>query len=133
LAAAFPRSVLAAGHIDAFNGDFVPAIEVDVPMQLARLSSGSDVIAVGAFAMVEEDLKAGRLAVIPTAGIKLDSSYGFIHLKIRALSPAAQALMREFRDEEARCSEREKELERRFLTGGRKPSQAREPFRRLQN
>jgi hypothetical protein len=35
-----------------------------------------------------EDLKAGTLAVIPTPGIKLHSSYGFIHLKNRALSPA---------------------------------------------
>ena len=42
-AAAFPRSIGSAGHIDTFNGDFVPAIEVDVPMQLARLTCGGDV------------------------------------------------------------------------------------------
>ena len=37
LAAAFPRPIGSAGHIDAFNGDFVPAIELDVPMHFARL------------------------------------------------------------------------------------------------
>jgi DNA-binding transcriptional LysR family regulator len=123
LAAAFPRPIGSAGHIDAFNGDFVPAIEVDVPMQLARLTNGGDVIAVGAFAMVEEDLNAGTLAVIPTPRINIHSSYGFIRLKQRALSPAAEAFMQALRDEEARCVQRESELERRFLTEGREPAQ----------
>ncbi len=119
LAAAFPRPIGAAGQIDAFNGDFVPAIEVDVPMQLARLSSGN-VISVGALAMVEDDLNSGKLAVIPTQKINFRASYGFMFLKNRALSPTAQAFMQELRAEEERCKEREQELERRFLTSARR-------------
>jgi DNA-binding transcriptional LysR family regulator len=123
LAAAFPRSIGPAGRIDTFNGDFVPAIELDVPMQLARLTHGGDVIAVGAFAMVEHDLDAGTLAVIPTPRINIHSSYGFIHVRNRALPPAVTAFMQEVRDEEARCVQRETELERRFLTERRESAQ----------
>lgn len=123
LAAAFPRSFGAAGHIDTFNGDFVPAIEVHVPMQFARLTNGGDVIALGAFAMAEGDLNAGTLAVVPTPTINIRSSYGFIHLRNRALTPAVAAFMQEVRDEEARCVQREHELERRFLTEKRESAQ----------
>ena len=105
LAAAFPRPIGSIVDIDAFNGDFVPAIELDVPMHFARLTSGGNAIALGAFGMVESELQAGTLAVIPTPGLNIRASYGSIHLKNRALSPAASAFMQEVRDEENRCAE----------------------------
>ena len=117
LATAFPRPPGAAGHIDPFNGDFVPSIELDVPMHLASLVANSDVIAFGSFTMAEKDLEAGTLVVIPTPDVKFRSGYGFILHKNRALSPATQAYMKEFRAEEKLVGERERRLERRYLRG----------------
>ena len=122
VAAAFPRPPGAAGHIDPFNGDFVPAIELDVPMHMASLVVKSDVIAFGSFTMAEKDLEAGTLVVIPTPDLKFRSGYGFILHKNRALSPATQAYMKEFREEERLIGERERRLERKYLKGmARKP------------
>ena len=119
LAAAFPQPLGAAGHIDPFNGDFVPAIELDVPMHLASLVKNSDVIAFGSFTMAERDLEAGILVVIPTPDLKFRSSYGFILHKNRALSPATQAFMKGFREEEKLIGERERRLERMYRKGKR--------------
>jgi len=117
IAAALPRPPGAAGQIDPFNGDFVPAIELDVPMQLATLLGSSEVITPGSFTMVEKELEAGSLCVVPTADLKFRSSYGFIFLKNRSLAPAMEAFMQQFRDEERVVAEREQCLERRYLSG----------------
>ena len=119
VAAAFPRPPGVAGHIDPFNGDFVPAVELDVPMQLPQLIARSDIITTGTLTMVETELAAGTLAVIPTPDLKYRASYGFISLKNRLLSPAAQAFMQAFRDEEKLVAKREQGLERRYA--GRRP------------
>jgi DNA-binding transcriptional LysR family regulator len=119
LAAAFPRHVRPAGYIDSFNGDFVPAMEIDVPMQFGGLSSRSDVIALGAFQIVANELDAGVLAVIPTPKLNIRTGYGFIYLKDRPLSPAMRAFMAELRDEEKRCATRELEFERRYIVAKR--------------
>ena len=113
--AAFPRHVGPAGYIDPFNGDFVPAMEIDVPMQLAGLLSRSDVIAMGTFQIVANDLNTGILVVIPTPQFNIRANYGFIYLRDRAISPAMRAFMHEVRDEEARCQELEQEFERRYV------------------
>ncbi len=114
VAAAFPRAPVRAGRIDEFTGDFVPAVETDVPMQLGRLVEDNDVLAFGAFSMVESELESGRLAYLPTPQIDLRASYGFIFLGSRSLSPAAQAYMQAVRDQERMCVEREAHLEQRF-------------------
>lgn len=114
IAATLPPGTCRAGRRDEFTGDFVPAVEIDVPMQLARLVEGNDVIALGAFAMVEAELAAGQLAYLPTPRIDMRASYGCIYLRDRSLSPAAQAYMRALRDEEQACVEREARLERRY-------------------
>ncbi len=119
IAAAFPRTSVRAGRRDEYTGDFVPAVETDVPMQLAQLVQGNDVLAFGAFAMVEADLAAGRLAYLPTPRIDMRARYGFIHLRDRSLSPAAQAYMRAVLDEERACVEREARLERRYAPAQR--------------
>jgi DNA-binding transcriptional LysR family regulator len=115
IASAFPRPAGVAGQIDPFNGDFVPAVELDVPMQLASLISSSDVIAAGSFTMVEKELDAGMLAVISTPELKFRSGYGFIYRKDRSLSPATQAFMHEFREQEKLVTELEQRFERRFI------------------
>lgn len=114
MAAAFPREPVTAGRIDELTQDFIPAVETDVPMQLARLVEGNDMITFGAFALVENELESGRLAYLPTPQIDLRASYGFIYLRGRSLSPAARAFMQAVRDEEQLCREREVKLEARF-------------------
>ncbi len=117
VSAAFPRSAGAAGHIDPFNGDFVPAVEIDVPICFAELIAGSDVIAVGTLTLVEKDIETGALVVVPTPEVKFRSGYGFILNRNRSVSPAAESLMREFQDQEKAASDREKMLENRYLAG----------------
>lgn len=114
LAAQIPRASLRAGRFDEASGDFIPAVETDVPMQFARLVANNDVIAFGTFSMVEEDLEAGRLAYLPTPRFDMRTSYGFIFPRDRSLSPAVQAYMQAFRDEERASIERETRIERKY-------------------
>lgn len=119
VAAALPQEPVRAGRIDAFTGDFVPAVETDVPMQLGRLVADNDVLAFGVFSMVESELESGQIAHLPTPWLEMPGSYGFIFVRDRSLSPAAQTYMQAVRDEERACVEREARLEQRF--GQRRP------------
>jgi DNA-binding transcriptional LysR family regulator len=114
VAAAFPRTPVRAGRIDDFTGDFVPAVETDVPMQLGRLVEGNDVLAFATFSMVESELESGQLAYLPTPKLEIRGGYGFIFLRNRSLSPAARAFVQAVRDEERKCEEREARLDQRF-------------------
>lgn len=116
IAAALPRPPGAAGYIGQLSGEFVPAIEFDVPMQLATLPANTDVIIPGSFTMVEKELEAGTVVVIPTPDLKFRASDGFIYLKNRSLAPATQVFMQEFRDEEKIVGEREQRCEGLYLT-----------------
>jgi hypothetical protein len=64
------EGVILSGYIDQLSGEFVPAIELDVPMQLAALLANTDVIIPGSFTMVEKELEAGTVTVIPTPALK---------------------------------------------------------------
>jgi DNA-binding transcriptional LysR family regulator len=110
VAAAFPESLGRAGWIDPATGDFVPAIELDVPMQLAAFAAGGDALAIGGHALVERELRAGTLAVVPTAQLHFRAEYGFIWLRHRSLSPAVLAYMQAVREEERMFVEREARL-----------------------
>jgi len=114
VAGTFPPNVGRAGFIDSFSGDFVPAIEFDVPMQIVSLTYRSDVISMSTFQIVANDLNAGALVFIPTPKLNIRAHYGFVYLKDRAISPAMRAFMHELREEETRCAEREQEFERRY-------------------
>ncbi|MGZ8980385.1 MAG: LysR substrate-binding domain-containing protein [Burkholderiaceae bacterium] len=114
IAAKFPRTRVRAGRIDELTGDFVPAVELYVPMQLSTLLANSDVLAFGLFLMVERDLEEGRLAYLPTPDFDIRGSYGFIFRRNRSLSPAALAFMDAVRDVEKACVEREAQLEANY-------------------
>jgi DNA-binding transcriptional LysR family regulator len=122
VAGSFPRNVGPAGFIDPISGDFVPAFEFDVPMQIASLSCRSDLISLCTFQIVANDLNAGALAFIPTPQLNIRGYYGFAFLKDRAVSPAMRAFMHELREEETRCAEREQEFERRYGIANRQDS-----------
>jgi DNA-binding transcriptional LysR family regulator len=111
VAAAFPRFPWRAGRLDELTGEFVPAIELDVPMQLTAFVQDSDALAFGTLGLVERDLETGRIAVVSTSGFDFRASYGFIYLRNRSLSPGTLAFMQAVRDEEALVAEREARLE----------------------
>jgi len=114
IAAGLPRALGRAGKIDALTGDFIPAVTIDVPMQLADLLAGSDTLALASLALMERDLDAGKVAVVPTSKIAVQASYGFIYLKDRSLTPAALAYMEEVRAVEAGIVRREAALAARY-------------------
>ncbi len=114
IAAGLPRSSGRAGRIDALTGDFIPAVVIDVPMQIADLLAGSDTLALASLAFMERDLDAGKVAVVPTSKLAFQASYGFIHLKDRSLTPAALAYMEEVRAVEAGIVRREAALAERY-------------------
>ena len=114
VAAGLPRTLGCAGKIDPFTGDFVPAIRVDVPIQVADLLAGCDALAFSSLALMERDLDAGRVALVASGNLAFRASYGFIYLKDRSLTPAALAYMDEVRAVEAEIVEREAELAERY-------------------
>jgi DNA-binding transcriptional LysR family regulator len=112
VANSFPPGPVTAGRIDPLNGDFVPAIELTVPMNLALFVTGTDVLAFASLAVMEAELDAG--IVLPVPGFTFNTRYGFVHLKTRSLSPASLAYMAEIRAVEAEFVEREKQLAVRY-------------------
>lgn len=127
LVSVFPRPIGAAGRIDPMTGDFVPAVEVEVPMQRSHLVHGTTALALTPLIAVENDLRAGSLAVLPLAGLPLRSHHGFIRRRQRPVSPAMRAFMREFRAEEKASAKREAALVREFApkaTTGRRAARA---------
>jgi DNA-binding transcriptional LysR family regulator len=117
-AAALPRDTGRAGYIDSFSGDFVPAVDVGTPTILGHLVVQSEVILLCTLTLVEQDLKAGRVVIIPTPELDFRASYGFMHLKSRPLSPATQAFMMEVRDYERSLAEHEATLAAQFRAKG---------------
>jgi DNA-binding transcriptional LysR family regulator len=111
-ASAFPRPPGRAGQIDERTGDFVPAIELDVPMRLAEFARGSDALLFAVFGLVEQELERGALVYVRTPGFDLRSGYGFIQLKDRSPSPGVKAFMQAVREQEVLCVEREARLEK---------------------
>ena len=114
IAGGLPGALGAAGTIDPANGDFVPAVEIDVPMQLGTLVAGSDALTIATLVLVERELRAGEVVVVPTTGPSIQAGYGFIYLKDRSLAPAALAYMAEVRALEAEFVEREAALAAEF-------------------
>jgi DNA-binding transcriptional LysR family regulator len=117
-AAALPRDTGRAGYIDSFSGDFVPAVDVGTPTVLGYLVVQSEVILLCPLTLVEQDLKAGRVVIIPTPGLDFRARYGFMYLKSRPLSPATEAFMKEVRDYERSLAEHEATLEAQFRAKG---------------
>lgn len=123
IATRFPREVAsqlpsrlgAAGHIDEASGDFVPALQIDVPMQLPALLARGDALAICALAPLERELAEGRIAIVSGCGIRSQQGYGFIHLKGRSLGPAGTAFMAQLRAVEVEQLTREANIAREAL------------------
>jgi hypothetical protein len=83
-------------------------------MQIADLLASSDTLALASLALMERDLDAGNVAVVPTSKVAFQASYGFIYLKDRSLTPAALAYMAEVRAVEGEIARREESLAKRY-------------------
>jgi DNA-binding transcriptional LysR family regulator len=92
------------------TGDFVPAIEIDVPMQIVQFVVNSNALAIGTLAAFERELLAGEIIPLPFHDQASYAHYGFISLKERSLPPAVEAYMREVRAVEEDVTRREREL-----------------------
>ena len=121
IAGGLPKALGAAGTIDPSNGDFVPAVEIDVPMQLGVLLAGGDALAIASLVIMERELRAGEVAVVPMTSPSIQAGYGFIYLKDRSLAPAALAYMAEVRAVEREFGEREALLAARYVGHPGKP------------
>lgn len=118
IAAAFPADLGRAGTLDPATGELVPAIELDVPMQIATFTRDADTLVVCTLSQVERELDAGQLAVVPIALPPFEAEYGFIWLRERSLSPAALAYMQALRDEERLFVEHESQVVARHADRG---------------
>lgn len=119
---AFPTDLGRAGRRDVTTGDLVPAIEVDVPMQLAVFATGGDTLVAGTFALLERELAERRLRPVPQALPPMAAEYGFIWPRHRSLSSAAQAFIQAVQEEEHAFALREAELSKRHLVGTATPA-----------
>jgi DNA-binding transcriptional LysR family regulator len=114
IAQALPADLGRAGRRDPSTGDLVPAIELDVPMQLAAFTSDSDALVLGTFARMEGDLAEGRLCAVPLAVPPPIGEYGFIWARHRSPSRAAMAYMQAVREEERVYAEQEARAAARY-------------------
>jgi DNA-binding transcriptional LysR family regulator len=110
-----PEDVGRAGQWDQVTGEFVPALEVDVVSDLLVLAHESDILVGATLTMAEEDLEAGKLAVVQFSKPWLKFHYGFISRPNHTLSPATLRFMEIVRDIEAELDEREAALRKRYL------------------
>lgn len=102
-----PATLGSAGSYDAVTGDFVPAIEIDVPMQIVKFVENSNALALGNLSTFEREFMAGEIVPLPIHDLALHTRYGFIYLKERSLPPAVEVYMREVRVVEQEMCQRE--------------------------
>jgi DNA-binding transcriptional LysR family regulator len=102
-----PATLGCAGAYDALTGDFVPAIEIDVPMQIVKFLENSNALALGNLSTFEREFTAGEIVPLPVQDLALHTRYGFIYLKDRSLPPAVEVYMKEVRTVEAEVRQRE--------------------------
>jgi hypothetical protein len=104
----FPKQPCRAGHIDPLNGDFVPSVKVDLPINLSGFTRGKEVLVLASLGLAEQELAAGTM--VPLPGLAFPGRYGLLKLKTHSLSPAALAFIAEIRAVEAEFVQREEQL-----------------------
>jgi DNA-binding transcriptional LysR family regulator len=98
------------GFRDAELGDQTPHIEVDELASARTIVLESDALSAATAVQLEPWLRSGQLRVLPFRANWLRLNYGFITLRDRMLSPAAELFMRLVRQIEADLAARNREL-----------------------
>ena len=109
-----------AGKFDAGTGDFLPAIQLEVPMKLAAFALGTDALVLAGYGLLEPELRAGALVAVPMEHLAFRAGYGFLWLRHRTRAPATLAYMDAVREEEREFAKREAELAVRYRPRGRR-------------
>lgn len=89
-------------RLEADTGDVLPAIEVDNLTSARMVVAASDAFGIATPVQIEPWLRSGEFRVLSFQRPWMELDYGFIHLRNRMLSPAAEvymALVRSIEDE----------------------------------
>ena len=106
------------GFRDTKLGDQTPHIEVDELASARNIVLRSDALSTATAVQLEPWLRSGQLRVLPFRANWLRLNYGFITLRDRMLSPAAELFMRLVRQIEADLAARNRELTDELLPPG---------------
>jgi DNA-binding transcriptional LysR family regulator len=100
--------------VDPQSGDLIPAIEVEELVSARAVVLASNALSLAAPIQIERSVRQGELCVLPywQAGMQLD--YGFIWIRNRLLSPAAEMFMDIVRELEVSRAQRNLELFEEF-------------------
>jgi len=113
VAAQLPTDVGRAGRREGRG--FVPAVCLDVVSGLGAVAESSEALCAVTLTMVERELEAGRVAIVPYSPPWLHLHSGFITRRDRTPSPATAAFMQLVREIDAEREAREAVLVRRYL------------------
>jgi DNA-binding transcriptional LysR family regulator len=83
------------------------ALHVDTFELARKIVLGSDALGAATRSMLADDVRAGRVAILPIHEPWLSTRYGFIHRAGRSLSPSARAFMAIVREVEKEFSDSE--------------------------
>jgi DNA-binding transcriptional LysR family regulator len=101
LTALFPRNSM----VDKKTGDIVPRVLLQDLAAACAIVARTDNFGAAMPLQIEPALKAGTVTVVPFTAPWLCTHYGFISLKSRSLSPAAEAFKSIVRDIELQVAE----------------------------
>ena len=105
--------------LDAETGDLIPHIEVDDVASARAIILVSDAFGAATPLQIEPWLRSGELCVLPCKAPWLKLDYGFIYLRNRMLSPAAELFMKIVREIETDLTVRNCELIDRIFSSMR--------------
>ncbi|HOW74588.1 MAG TPA: LysR family transcriptional regulator [Candidatus Competibacteraceae bacterium] len=105
--------------LDAETSDLIPQIEVDDIASARAIILVSDAFGMATPLQIEPWLHSGELCVLPYRAPWLKLDYGFIYLKNRMLSPAAELFMKIVREIETDLTVRNRELIDQFFSSMR--------------
>jgi DNA-binding transcriptional LysR family regulator len=96
-----------AGAIDPDSGDYLPPIKVDSIRVAKEVVMCSEAIGAAPLPLIGAEIESGRLVALPLRMPWMHTRYGFVYLRDRMLSPAAEAFMAEVRRIEAELAAQE--------------------------
>ncbi len=85
------------GTIDPDSGDYLPPIKVDSIRLAKEVVMCSDAVGVAPLPLISVEIQSDRLMALPLWLPWMHTGYGFVYLRDRMLSPAAEAFMVEVR------------------------------------
>jgi DNA-binding transcriptional LysR family regulator len=98
------------GNFEERTGYFIPSIEVQDLATARAVVLGSDAFSAATPTQIAPWLQSGQFGVLPYRAHWLTLNYGFIYLRDRMLSPAAEEFMRLVREIEAEIAPRNRDL-----------------------